>query len=1181
MIILLSLFLWLSTSQFVTIPILYSQYTPWWIVDYIKANLVCSTGAEAGCSLDSPFQYVAIEINDFSDFENIFENSDYIFVYDGTTSLSISTFINYYARTYGFIQFINGNAPENPSEYVYYSDYSYSIYRKAALSIAKKYNIQKAVAIITSDFTGMDFTNDEGVEIVAQYVIIHSASYEYVVSLLTKEIKPLGVKWIFFETSTHVAQMFQQALVEADMYKEGYTYIFMQEASWGAYLEGAITLEARWYHSTGILDFINNIIYWTSVGIYEMITTNGIQGSYSPYTLDQFIGQLFTYESQGFTIWNVQSGNLISVGKINGDGINIYSPVMFPGGTYNVPNNDVVQIAFSINGASSTDDGRNAINQLGATYTIDMIKTKKLMLENFDIVVHNISDCGSSNFIYNSSHECFENHILEFGYFHISALETSMALGVIELFEALNLSTPVIGVETSTTMNDLKYYPQYIRVSYPNSHTASAAALILSIYGISKCSLLYSDSIWGRDFKSQFINQAKSYNIKILNQNMAVPLGFNSSNSNIIEEVIKAKSRYIVLEIYQPDILYVIEALYDLGMRKGDIYLIVGDGMISLSDLDEQRIGSNSYKKRAEIMNNLIYISFPAFQNQAGLAIENEFLSLYGFAYDYMCLFYDAAYLGIYAIDYLLHEGVNVNSSTIVKIIRDIKFTGCSGIVRISQDDSDRLTTNLGIHNLIEINSTWTINTCGLYDPSQLIVLQMTKTISWVTDGEVPNDIIGDGQECPFRSIDIQSFFYGYILLIIIEVIPFILGIGVLIRFYYYIFESRLQKLTSPEKENLYDILSYLLMLIESLQYMQIGPDFTNFFPKWSNVTKLSSLEIRGWIKEDKFTFWNQVELFEALSFLWIILLLLRKVRIVRKSKSFIIMTINEFNLYFLPLIGDALFLPICSFLFQTYQCTSSVGDNFKDSFNDHACSTFCWQGKHISYVITSSIAICLYMPTSLYFRSTWKESHPFHFQETVFHCVLKSFVQMALISLYTIVRPASEDTFLGLGIALISVYIAISIFKRPFNYDRASLWYIIFLICSLLIWVSCALAKFDKVLALVLLGVGWTAIIVAGLIYQKLYLPSLLQSEKAQNIHKLFRFQLFSMSPEDAGISKSVRYLHAQSSVNDEETNNRTRFNFIVNNFQSEDNMQSSKNLIDSSNLNLEVFNSSCSKDS
>ncbi|CAG9317714.1 unnamed protein product [Blepharisma stoltei] len=1172
MIAFLSILCWLSASQFVTIPILYSRYTPSWAVDYIKTNIACSAGTEAACSSDSPFQYVAIEINDFSDFESIFENSGYIFVFDGTQSLSMTSFINYYARAYGFIQVVYGNAPENTPEYVYYTDYPFSTYRKAALSIAKKYNIQKAVAIITSDFPGMDFTNNEGVEIVAQYVIIHSAPYEYILQLLAKEIKPLGIKWIFFETSTRVSELIQKALVEADMYKEGYTYLFMQEASWGASLEGAITLEARWYHSRGILEFTSNAIYWTSVGIYEMITTNEIQGSYSPYTLDKFIGQLFTFEAQGFTIWNAQSeGNLTAVGKINGDGLNIYSPVMFPGGTYNLPNNDNLQIAFSINGASSTDDGRNAMNQLGAAYAINIIKTEKLKLENFDIVTNNISDCGSSNFVYNSSYECFANHISEFGYFHISAIETSMALGMIEILKALNLSTPVLGVETSTTMNDLKYYPQYIRVSYPNSHTASAAALILSIFGISKCSFLYSDSIWGRDFEYQFENQTKSYNIQILNKNRAVPLGFNGSNSNIIKEVIKTKSRYVVLEIYQPDILYVIESFYDLGMRKGDIYLIVGDGMISLSDLDEQRIGSNSYKKRAEIMNNLIYISFPAFQNQAGLAIENEFLSLYGFAYDYMCLFYDAAYLGIYAIDYLLHEGVNVNSSTIVKIIRDIKFTGCSGIVRISQDDSDRLTTNLGIHNLIEINSTWTINQCGRYDPSQLIVLQMSKTISWVTDGEVPNDIIGDGQECPFRSIDVQSFFYGYILLIIIEIIPFIFGVGALIRFYYYIFEPKLQKLTSPEKENLYDILSYLLMLIESLQYMQIGPDFTNFFPKWSNVTKLSVLDIRGWNKQDKFTFWNQVQLFEALSFLWIIFQLWSKLRIVQKSRNFIIMTINEFNLYFLPLVGDALFLPICLTLFQTYQCTSSIGNNFKDSFNNHACSTFCWQGEHISYVIASSIAVCLYMPTSLYFRSTWKDDHPFHFQESIFHCVLKSFVQMVLIAIYTIVHPASEDTFLGLGIGLLSVYIAISIFKKPFNYDRASLWYIIFLFCSLLIWVSCALAKLDEVFALILLGVGWTFIIVAGLFYQKMYLPSLLLSEKAQNIHKLFRFQLFAMSPEDAGISKSVRYLYAQSSVNEDETNNRTRYNFKVNNFQSEDNMHSSKNFIDSSNLNFE----------
>ncbi|CAG9328033.1 unnamed protein product [Blepharisma stoltei] len=697
-----------------------------------------------------------------------------------------------------------------------------------------------------------------------------------------------------------------------------------------------------------------------------------------------------------------------------------------------------------------------------------------------------------------------------------------------QIFQENNISTPVIGVQTSTILSSLDYYPQYSRVSYPNSRTASAAALILSVFGISKCSLLHSDSQWGRDFRDQFINQTDSYGIKILNKNRNIPIGFNGNDKQMIQEIIDLKTRYVILEVRWPDILYIIEAFYDLGMREGDIYLIIGDGMISVSDLDESIIGSKSYNKRKEIMSGLIYISFLAFQSQNGFDLKSEILSKYDYINDYMCLFYDAAYLGLYTIDALINWGVNVNSSTIQESMRQVAFTGCSGVVRISQENNDRLTIVLGIYNLIEVNSTWTMNLCGLYDPSQLIVLQIKQSISWKTDGGAPSDIIGDDQECPFRDILVQSFLYGYFVMIIVEIIPMIIIIAFAVKYYKFIFKRKYPKLITIQKENFLDIISYLIFLIESLQYMQIGPSFEEFFPRWSKATKLTILDIRGIFKPGLFTFWNQIQLYTALAFAWCILLLWKKSKIGNRSQNLILETINAFNRYILPPLGDILFLPVLLYLFETFQCTSSIGNDFTDSFHNQYCSTFCWQGDHIYYVIFSAIGIFLFTPASLYLRFTWKDDLPFHFKDQPFHCAVKTFTQIILIGLSTIVQPASENIFLGLGIGVLSAYIIVSILRRPLNYDRASLWYIIFLFCSLMLWICCALAKLDDVSALVVLVLGWALFVALGAIYQKLYLPSLLETEKGHSIYQLFRFQLFSINPEDAGIAKSAKYIFA-----------------------------------------------------
>ncbi|CAG9328049.1 unnamed protein product [Blepharisma stoltei] len=1119
-------FLGFTSSQIFTIPILYSRYTDPLLVDYFVNTLDCSINSRVGCNLNLPYQYEAVEIFDVYDLEITFANSDYLFVFDGTFSLSMYTLVSQYAMEYGFIHFIYGNAPENALPYVIYSDFRFSVYRDLAIDFAKIYGIKKAIAIITSDFIEMDFNNDKGVEIVAQYTIPESAPYEYIFSLISKEIKPLGIKWFFFETNSKTSKLIQEALVQADMDKEGYTYIYMQEATWSAYLKGSILLEAKWYHSYNFYDYIEKIIYWTSVLLYEMIANNDNQGSYSAYALNTFAQETFTLDRIGYTVWNIQSeGTLTPVGTVHGGGIQIFAPIMFPGETFKVPNNEKIKIPISINGMNS--ERINAVNQLGATFALETIKNEGKLLPNFNISFNNITDCFFSD---NSTYDCFKNYTEDLGYFHIPPADSSVSLSTIETFQSLNITTPIIGVETSTIMNSLDYYPQYTRVSYPNSITSSAAALILSIFSISKCSLLYSDSIWGKEFSEQFENQTESYGIQILNKIRAVPLGFNGTDKRAIQEIVDLKTRFVILEIQWPDILYVIEAFYDLGMREGDLNLIIGDGSISVSDLDEKRIGTDSYIKRKEIMSRLLYFTYPTFQNQIGLGIKNNFLSQYGFAYDNMCLFYDATYLGIYAINSLITRGINVDSSSIQQTIRDIKFTGCSGLVQITQDGNSRLTTVLGMYALSQVNYEWKLNLQGLYDPSQLIVLQLKQSFS--NSIKVPSEIIGDDQKCPFKERQVRSFLNGYIILIVVEIIPIIIGTIFVIKFYNFIMNSSIEKLITVEKENFLDSLSYVLMLIECFQYMHTGKDINNFLPELTDITKLVIFNITGWNKKNYFNFWNQAQFFEIIAIVWFILFLWKKRKIGENSKSCFILGVNESNLYFLPFIGDSLFLPICLNLFQTFQCTSSIGDSFYNSFHDRICSTFCWQGEHIYYVVISSIAICLYMPTSIYCRPLWKNDLSFHFQEQPFHFVLKSYIQMVFIILHTIVLPASEIIFIGLCIGLFFIYVVITIYKKPFNYERASMWYIIFLSFSLLFWICCGISKGDKIAALAVLVVGWTLLIIFGIFYQKMRLPSLLISERGIDIYHLFRFQLTSSRIEDSGITNLFKYAYSKQDL-------------------------------------------------
>ncbi|CAG9328023.1 unnamed protein product [Blepharisma stoltei] len=1120
-------------SQFVTIPIMYSQFTPKEIVAFFKTYYNCPYANAPGCQPNSPVFYILYEVNDLADFQNFFEDSDFTFVLDGTYSLSMTTLISEYARFYGFIQFVYAYSPDNPTKNIYYSDFPFDKYREAVISLAKYYGMQKAVAVLSTEFIGVNFTASKDIKIVQQYVVSAAASYESILLMITKEIKPLGVKLMLIMTNESVSVSIQKALIEAEMYKRGYAYIFVQQSAWAANLEGAILVEGKSISNTGIIDYLNTIIQWTTSLLVSMTSDNQYQGSYSAYYFNKYVEIGLTW-SADFSIYNVlQDGTRPKVGTISKNVVNINTPLLFPGGSWEAPDNEKFKIPFSINGGVSNSNGfvypRNAINQMGSVLAVNELNSMDGLLENFDMAAYNISDCGSYYFDYNFSYNCFKNHTEDLGYFHIPGLQTSIAKGTVQVFQAANISTPLFGTQTSSAMSNLNYYPQYARVSFPNSYTGSAAALLLSVLGVSKCSLLYSNSTWGNDYNVQFVSQAKSYGIEILNKNRALNPGYVGADKAIIQEIIDTKSRYVVLELNQPDVFYVIEALYDLGMRKGDIFLIVGDGTVSIYDMDEKQIGAESYAKRIEIMDGLIYISFLAFYGDIGKRVKASLLEKYGLAYDYMCLFYDAVYLGAHTIDALLSQGTNLNSSTIEDLSRSVTFDGCSGLVKISRYGNDRLTIRLGIYNLLQINSTWTMKYRGIYNPNLEVMLKLDSTISWVkSDGKVPSDIIGADLDCPFKEDAASPFIFGYIIIATIEIAPLLFLIAFVAICYDFLIRREFPLLISVKKETILDACAYLIMVVESLQYMAVGPDFTTFFPKLSVLTRISMLDVRGWNKNAHWTIWNQIGMIEFISLIWFILLMLRTFEWGKTSKIFFLRIINEMSEYFLPYIGDALFLPMNLFLWLTFQCISSTGDGFQDSFHHQDCWTSCWQGKHTIFVGLSSVAIFLYLPASIYHRPTWQdhlEQALFNFREQPIHTVNKSFCQLILMILYTAVYPASEYMFIGCGIAVLIFIIVFSMIRLPYNYHRASLWYVVFISLSLWLWICCCIAKISKLAAQLVLGFGWAILLSIGLIYQQLYLPSLLVGPKGQDILKLFRFQLSNKSPVEAGIVKHTGY--------------------------------------------------------
>jgi len=82
---------------------------------------------------------------------------------------------------------------------------------------------------------------------------------------------------------------------------------------------------------------------------------------------------------------------------------------------------------------------------------------------------------------------------------------------------------------------------------------------------------------WGTAFAENFEIEAERRGLIIANRKELRPIDYNytgekfEENREIFEEIRDTKVRLLILVGFHPAILHIAEALYDVGLRRGDI----------------------------------------------------------------------------------------------------------------------------------------------------------------------------------------------------------------------------------------------------------------------------------------------------------------------------------------------------------------------------------------------------------------------------------------------------------------------------------------------------------------------------------------------------------------------------------------------------------------------------------
>jgi hypothetical protein len=242
-----------------------------------------------------------------------------------------------------------------------------------------------------------------------------------------------------------------------------------------------------------------------------------------------------------------------------------------------------------------------------------------------------------------------------------------------------------------------------------------------------------------------------------------------------------------------------------------------------------------------------------------------------------------------------------------------------------------------------------------------------------------------------------------------------------------------------------------------------------------------------------------------------------------------------------MPLLGNALFLPITSVLFDVFICEEAHGPvksdlDYSDSFMFRDCNEDCWGGLHRKYVIAVTIALVLYHPITVITRPLWQELVPdMNLKTRQTFYLQKSLVEVMLVGIRRGLRSRSRLAHGVVYIAVIFIHLVLSLIHKPFNYKRLNLWFSFSMLMVLIIGTTSLLENsisgFTDPHAIgFMFGVGGFLLMLGILVQLKLF-PSLLFDQKYPYLPELFRFgfDLRNIKPPECIAKRKLNYLFSE----------------------------------------------------
>ena len=1048
---------------------------------------------------------------------------DVSLIIDGTFSEISHKLISDYSLNYLIPTIILGSGQSNAP--IYYSENTFYCKTKNIGSILDDFTIVKYEVIWKYSEKNLKIL--EYLKEKTSQANINIANFEkesaidQISSFFIKSIKNQGIMNIITLGDISLCSFIEQAVELSHLNESGYFGLYLDECIYQLALNGSIILvKNEMKDSISYPDYLLKSI----ISYLEIFTNNAL----TKYDIIYWFNSIDN--SCSYLIINIQDSQKKVVGYVNDGIVTIIDNIYYYGGSTTRVLLSKPILTISANTGITNPPGypkvyENSKFQQGTYFGISKINKQHKLLPNFELTLYDQIDCGVNIFIANYSKECFLNHINKMGYAYIPSYY-SITENVLIQFSQLGIDIPVIsGMGSSIDLSSSSRFPTFTRLVSPLSLTTATFSKYINIMNWKNIIVFYSNEPFGQSIYYILLNNTVVYGYQILNDKefRAIPSNYNSTMYEKyvenIQNAVDAGCNLWIFAMSDPTPYFWIEALYDFGIRRGDITIFIS----TVTGLDAINSTGGDPIKRAELMHGSFVLYNADWIGDYGDEIKKEFLASYSDAW--MPSFYiDSVFTLATTFDYLLNQGIDyANHTSFMNGIRNIRLLGCTGTISFDHSSNDRNLLYYNLYNFYQNTSTgqWHGDAVGLISPLSVIYYTILKEPVWPS-GQIPNDMKSKYMNCQFLQEKVINSAMSKRIKLGVFIGILLLSIFFTFLSLKYLHLDKFEMLQFKEYASFEDYLTLGFIFLESLQLLSFSPSSNSFNLLFFTIIQLLSMNIYENNAFRDSTYWIMFYMAIIITSTWLTLLLISLIWN-RKFPEGIRNKIQRYKEITIPIFSSFLFIPIIAMILSIFSCDQAFGNEVTQSFLNYDCHINCWNYSYFNYAIPTIICFIGYVPLSIYYKLFWQNyNNQVHIRVKSYFMIGKSILLVCIIMLQKIIGIENEWVYGVIFCIVLSTGIIIIYVKHPYNFDRAN-WWACIMLCGLLY--SSIISLFSLFFTIqsyawsLLQFGGWIILIGLAVIKISRLPPSLLISLEGRTVVALFRFLFGLARLEDTGI--------------------------------------------------------------